>query len=73
LQDEKGRPLATSGVVVTGGEWVEAATMPDGEVEIRWDRSKGSGEAKILLGWNGGRSAEEINDWTLDPVELTVR
>jgi hypothetical protein len=73
LQDEKGRPLATSGVVVTGGEWVEAATMPDGAVEIRWDRSKGSGEAKILLGWNGGRSVEEINDWTLDPVELTVR
>ena len=73
LQDEKGRPLATSGVVVTGGEWVEAATMPDGAVEIRWDRSKGSGEAKILLGWNGGRSVDEINDWTLDPVELTVR
>ena len=73
LQDKKGRPLATSGVVVTGGEWVEAATMPDGAVEIRWDRSKGSGEAKILLGWNGGRSVEEINDWTLDPVELTVR
>jgi hypothetical protein len=47
--------------------------MPDGAVEIRWDRSKGSGEAKILLGWNGGRSVEEINDWTLDPVELTVR
>ena len=73
LQDEKGRPLATSGVVVTGGEWVEVATMPDGAVEIRWDRSKGSGEAKILLGWNGGRSVDEINDWTLDPVELTVR
>ena len=73
LQDEKGRPLATSGVVVTGGEWVEAATMPDGAVEIRWDRSKGSGDAKILLGWNGGRSVDEINDWTLDPVELTVR
>jgi hypothetical protein len=73
LQDEKGRPLATSGVVVTGGDWVEAAPMPDGAVEIRWDRSKGSGEAKILLGWNGGRSVEEINDWTLDPVELTVR
>ncbi len=73
LRDEKGRPLATSGVVLTGGEWVEAATMQDGAVEIRWDRSKGSGEAKILLGWNGGRSVEEINDWTLNPVELTVR
>jgi len=73
LRDEKGRPLPTSGVVVAGGEWVQAAAMPDGAVEIRWDRSKGSGEAKILLGWNGGRSIEEINDWTLHPVELTVR
>ena len=73
LRDEKGRPLATSGVVVTGGEWVQAAAMPDGTVEIHWDRSKGSGEAKVLLGWNGGRSVEEINDWTLDPVELIVR
>jgi hypothetical protein len=59
--------------VLTGGEWVEATNRPDGAVEIRWDRTKGSGEAKILLGWSGGRSLREMNDWTLDPVDLTLR
>ena len=73
LKDEKGDSVATSAVLVTGGEWVTATNTPDGVVEIRWDRSKGSGEAKILLGWSGGRSIREINDWTLDPVELTLR
>ena len=65
--------MATSGVVVTGGEWVEAINTPDGAVEIRWDRAKGADEAKVLLGWSGGRTVREINDWTLDPVELTIR
>jgi arylsulfatase A-like enzyme len=73
LQDETGKPVATSGVVVTGGEWVEAINTPDGAVEIRWDRAKGADEAKVLLGWSGGRTVREINDWTLDPVELTIR
>ena len=73
LEDENGRPLPTSGVLVAGGEWVEAVNTPDGAVEIRWDRAKGSGEATILLGWSGGRSIHEINDWTLDPVKVTVR
>jgi hypothetical protein len=73
LEDENGRPLPTSGVLVAGGEWVEAVNTPDGAVEIRWDRAKGSGEATILLGWSGGRSIHEINDWTLDPVNVTVR
>jgi hypothetical protein len=73
LRNEKGEPVATSAVVLTGDEWVEATNTPDGAVEIRWDRAKGSGEAKILLGWSGGRSLRELNDWTLDPVELTIR
>lgn len=73
LKDEKGRPLPTRGVVVAGREWVEAVNTPDGAVEVRWDRAKGSGEAKILLGWSGGRTIHEINDWTLDPMELTIR
>jgi hypothetical protein len=73
LLNEKGEPVATSAVVLTGGEWVEATNRPDGAVEIRWDRTKGSGEAKILLGWSGGRSLREMNDWTLDPVDLTLR
>jgi len=73
LEDEKGRPLPTRGVVVAGREWVEAVNTPDGAVEVRWDRAKGSGEAKILLGWGGGRTIREINDWTLNPMELTIR
>jgi arylsulfatase A-like enzyme len=73
LEDENGRPLPTSAVLIAGSEWVEAINTPNGAVEIRWDRAKGSGEAKILLGWSGGRTIREINDWTLDPAELTVR
>ena len=73
LEDESGRPLPTSAVLIAGSEWVEAINTPNGAVEIRWDRAKGSGEAKILLGWSGGRTIREINDWTLDPAELTVR
>jgi len=73
LEDENGRPLPTSAVLIAGSEWVEAVNTPNGAVEIRWDRAKGSGEAKILLGWSGGRTIREINDWTLDPVELTIR
>jgi arylsulfatase A-like enzyme len=73
LQDEGGRPVATSGVVVDGGNWVTAENLPNGSVEVRWDRTKGSGEATILLGWAGGRTIWEINDWTLNPVELTIR
>jgi hypothetical protein len=73
LLNEKGEPVATSAVVLTGNEWIEATKTPDGAVEIRWDRAKGSGEAKILLGWSGGRNIREINDWSLDPVELILR
>jgi hypothetical protein len=72
LEDENGRPLPTSAVLIAGSEWVEAVNTPNGAVEIRWDRAKGSGEAKILLGSSGGRTIREINDWTLDPVELTI-
>jgi hypothetical protein len=73
LRDESGKPCTTRGVVVTGGEWVEAENLADGSVEVRWDRSKGSGEAGILLGWGGGRTIWEINDWTLPPVVLSLR
>jgi len=73
LQDETGKSRTTRGVVVTGADWVEAGNLPDGSVEIRWDRSKGSGKATVLLGWGGGRSIWEINDWTPGPVELTLR
>jgi hypothetical protein len=65
--------VPTSGVLVAGGEWVEAVNTSDGAVELRWDRAKRTDEAKILLGWSGGRTIHDINDWTLDPVELTIR
>ncbi len=73
LQDDTRKPRTTRGVVAAGGDWVEAENLADGSVEVRWDRSKGSGEASILLGWGGGRTIWEINDWTLPPVELTLR
>jgi hypothetical protein len=73
LQDDTRKPRTTRGVVAAGGDWVEAENLSDGSVEVRWDRSKGSGEASILLGWGGGRTIWEINDWTLPPVELTLR
>jgi arylsulfatase A-like enzyme len=72
LKDENGKPCPTHAIVLSGTDWVEVETREDGSVEVRWDRSKGSGAARILLGWRGGRSAWETNDWSFDPVELIL-
>ena len=73
LQDAQGRARSTRGIVWQGQDWVKISHLPDGRIEVQWDRSVPSGEAKILLGWSGGRSAWETNDWTFAPIELILR
>jgi hypothetical protein len=73
LKDQDGRPRTTQGIVLKGRDWVEVTNHRDGSVEVHWDRTQNRGEAKILLGWRGGRSAWETNDWTFEPIELILR
>jgi hypothetical protein len=60
-------------LVIAGTEWVKAENLPDGSVEIRWDNTKKTGPAKVLLSWRPGNSARLMNDWTIEPRILDLR
>jgi hypothetical protein len=47
--------------------------LDNGKVHISWDRSLKTDDAKVLLRWSGGTTAQEVNDWTLDPFELVIK
>ena len=73
LVDENGTPIKTAAVAIEGSEWIQIKPLKDGQVEVSWDRTLKKEDAKILFGWNGGTTAQEMNDWTLDPVELVIK
>jgi hypothetical protein len=41
-------------------------------VEVSWDRNLIKEDAKVLFGWNGGKTVFEMNDWTFDPIEVVI-
>jgi len=73
LIDQDGKPCQTAAVVLNGNSWIQLQNLDDGMVEVSWDRNQKTEEAKVLLGWSGGTTAHEMNDWTLDPFELVIR
>jgi len=73
LLDQDGEPIKTAALVLDDGQWIQVENLSDGQVEVSWDRSLKKGQAKVLLGWSGGTTAQEMNDWTMDPFELVIR
>jgi len=73
LLDQGGKPRKTTALVQEGSNWIQLDNLADGQVKMSWDRSLKMAEAMILFGWNGGITAQEMNDWTLDPFELVIR
>ena len=73
LLDQNGDLCQSSALVLEGSEWIQIENLADGRVELSWDRSLKTDQAKVLLGWSGGTTAHEMNDWTLDPFELVIR
>jgi hypothetical protein len=73
LFNQDGDPCQSSGMVLEGSEWIQIENFSDGRVEVSWDRNLKTDQAKVLLGWSGGTTAHEMNDWTIDPFELVIR
>jgi hypothetical protein len=73
LHDQDGDPCQSSALVLEGSEWIQIENLSDGKVEVSWDRNFKTDQAKLLLGWSGGTTAHEMNDWTIDPFELVIR
>lgn len=73
LLDQDGKPCKTTALVLEGSNWIQLKNLDNGKVEISWDRSLKTDKATILFGWNGGTTAQEMNDWTLDPFELVIK
>jgi arylsulfatase A-like enzyme len=73
LLDQDGDPCQSSALVLEGSEWIQIENFSDGRVEVSWDRNLKTDQAKVLLGWSGGTTAHEMNDWTIDPFELVIR
>ncbi len=70
LLDQNGKPRQTHALVLKGEDWVSTKSNPDGSVEVIWD--KPGKKATILLGWKGGSTCFEINDWTIPPCKLVI-
>lgn len=73
LLDQDGKPCKSAALIMEGNGWIQVKNLTDGQVEVSWDRSLKTDEAKVLFGWSGGTTAHEMNDWTLDPFELVIR
>jgi autotransporter-associated beta strand protein len=71
LLDQNGKPVDTAGIVVGGGDWV-SVTNDGKRIVLSWDASAAAGPATVALGWSGGLRVHELNDWTFEPVVLTV-
>ncbi len=52
--------------------WIQIKNLSDGQVEVSWDRNLKKEDAKVLFGWNGGKTVFEMNDWTFDPIEVVI-
>lgn len=70
LTDDNNKPRQTHAIVLDGSEWVQLTNNSDGSVTVTWDKPKG--QATLLLGWKGGSSCFEINDWTFPPSKLVI-
>jgi len=73
LLDEKGKPRKSSALLLKGSEWIQIKNLSDGQVEVSWNRNLKKEDSKVLIGWSGGKTVFEMNDWTLDPVELVIK
>ncbi|MCP4314398.1 MAG: sulfatase [Bacteroidetes bacterium] len=72
LLDEKGNPRKTTALVLNDSPWIQIKNLSDGQVEVSWDRNLKKEDAKVLFGWNGGKTVFEMNDWTFDPIEVVI-
>ena len=72
LLDEKGKLRKSTALLLKGSEWIQIKNLSDGQVEVSWDRTLKKEDAKVLFGWNGGKTIFEMNDWTLNPIELVI-
>lgn len=74
LVDGRERPIASVAMIVDdGGGWVRVNNLPDGQVEIVWDKELKVREAVILLAWRINNGYIAMNDWTHDPCRLVVK
>lgn len=72
LLDQSNTPRETHALVIEGSEWVQVQDKPDGSVEVSWRIIPENKTAKILFGWKGGATPEEIDDWSFIPCELIL-
>ena len=72
LLDEKGNPRKTTALVLNDSPWIQIKNLSDGQVQVSWDRNLKKEDAKVLFGWNGGKTVFEMNDWTFDPIEVVI-
>jgi len=72
LTDQDDQARQTHALVLEGSEWVRVRNNDDGSVELNWDAAPQKATAKILFGWKGGASPQEINAPTIPPCELEL-
>ena len=70
LFDENNKSRKTHAMILDGGDWVHLTNNSDGSVTVTW--KKPMGKATILMGWKGGATCFEINDWTIPPSKLVI-
>lgn len=70
LLDQNNKPRQTHALILQGHDWVQTESNPDGSVTVTWDKPKKN--ATILLGWKGGATCFDINDWTIPPCKLVI-
>lgn len=72
LFDESNQVINAQGLILKGNDWASLEHLRNGTIRLSWNKPTEGDFAKILLGWKGGSTCFEINDWTLPPVELTL-
>ena len=72
LLDQEGAKRYTHALVLEGEDFVTVTNTADGKSVISWDVSSSESTAKVLLGWSGGATTRDVNNWTLAPVLVTV-
>ncbi|MDT8391385.1 MAG: hypothetical protein RRC34_12850 [Lentisphaeria bacterium] len=70
LLDQDNKPRQTHALVLEGAEWVSTKSNPDGSIEVIYENPEKNATATVLLGWKGGATCFEINDWTIPPCKL---
>ena len=72
LLDQKGAKRYTHALVLEGEDFVTVTNTADGKPVVSWDVSSSESTSKVLLGWSGGATTRDVNNWTLAPVMVTV-